>query len=44
MHKMKAACGAISHKMDELIPRKHQMDGTQLLIYIYIYVYIFTIL
>ena len=40
MHKMKEVCGALSHKMDELIKRKHQMDGTQLLIYIYIHVYI----
>ena len=38
LHKMKEVCGAISHKMDELILRKHQVDGTQLLIYIYIHV------
>ena len=31
--KMKEVCGAISHKMKELIVRKHQVDGTQLLIY-----------
>ena len=30
LHKMKEVCGAISHKMDELIVRKHQMDRTQL--------------
>ena len=34
---MKEVCGAISHKMDELIVRIHQVDGTQLLIYIYIF-------
>ena len=39
-HKMKEVYGAHSHKMDELILRKHQVDGTQLLIYIYIHVYI----
>ena len=39
LHKMKEVCGAISHKMDELIVRKHQVDGTQLLIYCYIHVY-----
>ena len=33
-------CGAISHKVDELIVRKHQVDGTQLLIYISIHGYI----
>ena len=38
---MKEVCGAISHKMDELIVIKHQVDGTQLLIYIYTYMYIF---
>ena len=32
---------ALSHKMDELILRKHQVDGTQLLIHnYYIHVYI----
>ena len=32
LHKMKeVVCGALSHKMDELILRKHQVDGTQLL-------------
>ena len=36
LHKIKEVYGAISHKMDELILRKHQVDGTQLLIYIYI--------
>ena len=36
---MKEVCVALSHKMDELILRKHQVDGTQLLIYIYIHVY-----
>ena len=32
LHKIKEVYGAISHKMDELILRKHQVDGTQLLI------------
>ena len=42
LHKMNEVCGAISHKMDKLL-RKHQVDGTQLLIYSYIHVYIFAI-
>ena len=33
---MKEVYVALSHKMDELILRKHQVDGTQLLIYVYI--------
>ena len=41
LHKMKAVCGTLSHKMDELILRKHQVDGTQLLIYIYIRSYVY---
>ena len=28
-------CGALSHKMDELILRKHQVDGTKLYIHGY---------
>ena len=40
---MKVVCGALSHKMDELILRKHQVDGTKLLIYIYIHVIYFFI-
>ena len=36
LHRMKRKCGATSRMMkDELIMGKHQVDGTQLLIYIY---------
>ena len=28
LHKLKKVCRAISHRMDELIVRKHQVDGT----------------
>ena len=41
LHKMNEVCGAISHKMDKLTLRKHQVDGTQLLIYIYIHVHVY---
>ena len=37
---MTEVSGALSHKMDELILMKHQVDGTQLLIYIHVRVYI----
>ena len=33
--------GALSHKMDELILRKHQVDRTQLLIYIHIHLHLY---
>ena len=32
MHKMKEVCRGISHKMDESIVIKHQVDETKLLI------------
>ena len=44
LHKMKEICGAISHKMDELIVRKHQVDRTWLLIHFYIQCLYFAIL
>ena len=38
--KITEVCGAISHKTDELVERKLQVDGTKLLIYI-THMYIF---
>ena len=36
---MKEVCGAISHKVDELTVRKHQVRISAFCIYIYMYIY-----